>query len=389
MSPQRNNIPASPQEIAEAEAWLQNEGRQPSSKRAKHSQAAPRSAAPGRRNLRQRAFAGFSLRNADDLDGGDLSPEILANMTIEKAVPTVAEAGPGEKTVKMSSADNDKAFTRIRNGWRDDLRSESLKQTEERIARGQDPQRFNFQAHAFDKGLESLDIPAPIYQEIRGGYGITQLKGNGSFKGWRRETPWWLPDSVALAKLKLDPNDLDILRYFYLSHMNDEDIYQEMRLVFKIQEPGENATRHTSSGKAVKQRRLKLVKNGNAVLGEKDPSEAREKSCFSDEWRNATELDIPLNTTDGGCTLATITRTREKVQTQPMQEAPGWTQTRNIPPGHYTLGCAVPDCRSFYIYPEPRLADRVYVCRNHPVRMQKKALRDNTPKTNKIQDLQE
>jgi len=151
MSPLWNNIPASQQEIEEAEAWLKNEGRQASSKRTQNSQAVPN----GRRNLRQRAFAGFSLRNVDALDGVRIDPKIAEIMTLEKAIPTIAVAGPGMKTVTMSSADTDPSFARIRNGWRDDLRSESLKEVEERIERGEDPETYSFQNYAFDSGLES------------------------------------------------------------------------------------------------------------------------------------------------------------------------------------------------------------------------------------------
>jgi|HubBroStandDraft_2_1064218.scaffolds.fasta_scaffold18922_2 hypothetical protein len=374
MSPLWNNIPASPEEIAEAEAWLKNEGRKASSQRGKHSQAAPPSAVRGRRNLRQRAFAGFSLRNADALDGVRIDPKIAEKMTLEKAIPTLAVAGPGTKTVKMSSADTDPSFGRIRNGWRDDLRSESLKEVEERIERGEDPETFSFQNYAFDSGLESIPRKKEgidRYQEISNGYGVVTLKGNEDFKGWRRESPWWLLNEKALAKLNLSEHDSDILRYFYLSHMSDDDIYEEMRMVFEILEPGENTSRHTSSGNAVKKRRLKLVKDGNQILGKDDPSAEKEKPLFSDEWHDATELDVPL-----GTTIATITRPQ---RAHPMQE-PGWTQTRSVPSGYYSLECAVEGCHEFYIYPEPRRAERIYVCRNHPTRIQKAALRANSQK---------
>ena len=208
------------------------------------------------------------------------------------------------------------------------------------------------------------------------------LKGDEAFKGWRRATPWWLSNEKALAKLNFGENDIDILRFFYLSHMSDDDIYEEMRMVFKILEPGENATRHTSSGKAVKKRRLKLVKDGNQTLGKDEPNAEKEKPCFSDEWHHATELDVPL-----GTTVATITRGRTQAllpqsppQAHPMQEAPGWTQTVSVPSRHYSLECAVEGCHEFYIYPEPRRAERIYVCRNHPTRIQKDALRANVQK---------
>jgi len=282
----------------------------------------------------QRAFGGYSLRNADVFD----NPTRAQNHKV-----LVAEAAAKEN-VRIESLE----------GWEDAeapaaFQPHSFDEQTARHPEGVAPEARSHKERVleYNRLFYDFGISAAGSQKVaKPGFQILPDKGASFQRNPRRKTPWWLrapwkqPDIVK----EFEKLDYELLRAFYLGHYSDEDIFEENRLVFEHEAKESGRKRFLSSANAVTRHRLDLVDEGNKLWGAKDPDDAKPES--EDDDLN------PYGFFAAG---------------------------QVIPEGFGSIPCVVRGCHSYHVVPLEESGifrpSGWYICANHGDRTQKRFVR--------------
>ncbi len=292
-----------------------------------------------RQKKKQRAFPGFSLRNADQYDDAaqklSYDKQRLVNEAAAKESARL-ESLEGWDDAEAPAAFQDRAFD-PNIGGRDPG-------TGSGVGIGARLGRSGSAPAAFNKLFQDYGISASGTRKIeKAGFIIirpAELSTNP-----RHKTPWWLraawkqPDILE----EFGKTDYELLRDFYLFRRSDEELFEENKLVFKHEANEAGLKRVINSANGVTRHRLDLVDEGNKLWGAKDPDAAKPESEDDDD---------PYY---------------------------GHATTPVIPEGFGSIPCIVRVCRSYAVVPleESGVFGRSgwYVCANHGDRTQKKFVR--------------
>ncbi len=291
---------------------------------------------------KQRAFEGFSLRNADQYADAAQKRSYYKQRLVDGLVDEAA----AKENARLQSLE----------GWEDDAPAALQPYAFDPEIGGYDPGTGSNvgsgarlsrsgSATAFGKLFEDYGISASGTRKVtKGGFHID--KPAKLSKHPRRKTPWWLrvswkhPDIVK----EFGQVDYEMLRDFYLFRRSDEEIFEENKLVFKREARESGLQRVVSSANAVTRHRLDLVDEGNKLWGAKDPDAA--KPAPEDDDLN------PYGFFAAG----------------PV-----------IPEGFGSISCVVRGCHSYSVVPLEESGifrpSGWYICANHGDRTQKRFVR--------------
>jgi hypothetical protein len=168
--------------------------------------------------------------------------------------------------VKLSSGDRDPAFA-TNNGHSPERFQQWLFDSE---LGGTDPQ--SFAGEHKDAGAGTDEDISPLAEAAQAigekAYSVERLKRSRP----RRNTPWWFPSKYRLLVLNRSKYvhatvclDAAILWHYYIENRSDAEIFQDLKDQLRTEILGRS--RWTSSINALKNRRLRLVSEGDALFG--------------------------------------------------------------------------------------------------------------------------